>query len=157
MVTREEILKIAKLSKLSVAEEELDGLTAAMGEIIAFADTINAAGAAAGEFDNINNLQNAFREDEVVPSYPRDEILKNVDGRGRRLLPVRQAAVRRRRYERQENKRHPRPAGQADHQGGFLRRADPSLSRRHRAGQWTTQRLCPRHGGHGPGDRPPGG
>ena len=38
------------------------------GEIIAFADTINAAGAAAGEFDNINNLQNAFREDEVVPS-----------------------------------------------------------------------------------------
>ena len=80
MVTREEILKIAKLSKLSVTEEELDGLTAAMGEIIAFADTINAAGAAAGEFDNINNLQNAFREDEVVPSYPRDEILKNVDG-----------------------------------------------------------------------------
>ena len=64
MVTREEILKIAKLSKLSVTEEELDGLTAAMGEIIAFADTINAAGAAAGEFDNINNLQNAFREDE---------------------------------------------------------------------------------------------
>ena len=29
MVTREEILKIAKLSKLSVTEEELDGLTAA--------------------------------------------------------------------------------------------------------------------------------
>ena len=27
MVTREEILKIAKLSKLSVTEEELDGLT----------------------------------------------------------------------------------------------------------------------------------
>lgn len=89
MVTREEILKIAKLSKLSVAEEELDGLTAAMGEIIAFADTINAAGAAAGEFDNINNLQNAFREDEVVPSYPRDEILKNVDGGEDGFFPVR--------------------------------------------------------------------
>ena len=89
MVTREEILKIAKLSKLSVAEEELDGLTAAMGEIIAFADTINAAGAAAGEFDNINNLQNAFSEDEVVPSYPRDEILKNVDGGEDGFFPVR--------------------------------------------------------------------
>lgn len=89
MVTREEILKIAKLSKLSVIEEELDGLTAAMGEIIAFADTINAAGAAAGEFDNINNLQNAFREDEVVPSYPRDEILKNVDGGEDGFFPVR--------------------------------------------------------------------
>ena len=89
MVTREEILKIAKLSKLSVTEEELDGLTAAMGEIIAFADTINAAGAAAGEFDNINNLQNAFREDEVLPSYPRDEILKNVDGGEDGFFPVR--------------------------------------------------------------------
>lgn len=89
MVTREEILKIAKLSKLSVTEEELDGLTAAMGEIIAFADTINAAGAPAGEFDNINNLQNAFREDEVVPSYPRDEILKNVDGGEDGFFPVR--------------------------------------------------------------------
>lgn len=89
MVTREEILKIAKLSKLSVTEEEQDGLTAAMGEIIAFADTINAAGAAAGEFDNINNLQNAFREDEVVPSYPRDEILKNVDGGEDGFFPVR--------------------------------------------------------------------
>ena len=89
MVTCEEILKIAKLSKLSVTEEELDGLTAAMGEIIAFADTINAAGAAAGEFDNINNLQNAFREDEVVPSYPRDEILKNVDGGEDGFFPVR--------------------------------------------------------------------
>ena len=89
MVTREEILKIAKLSKLSVTEEELDSLTAAMGEIIAFADTINAAGAAAGEFDNINNLQNAFREDEVVPSYPRDEILKNVDGGEDGFFPVR--------------------------------------------------------------------
>ena len=89
MVTREEILKIAKLSKLSVTEEELDGLTAAMGEIIAFADTINAAGAAAGEFDNINNMHNAFREDEVVPSYPRDEILKNVDGGEDGFFPVR--------------------------------------------------------------------
>ena len=89
MVTREEILKIAKLSKLSVTEEELDGLTAAMGEIIAFADTINAAGAAAGEFDNINNLQNAFPEDEVVPSYPRDEILKNGDGGEDGFFPVR--------------------------------------------------------------------
>ena len=89
MVTREEILKIAKLSKLSVTEEELDGLTAAMGEIIAFADTINAAGAAAGEFDNINTLQNAFREDEVGPSYPRDEILKNVDGGEDGFFPVR--------------------------------------------------------------------
>ncbi|MBQ4262095.1 MAG: Asp-tRNA(Asn)/Glu-tRNA(Gln) amidotransferase subunit GatC, partial [Ruminococcus sp.] len=28
-------------------------------------------------FDNINNLSNVFREDEVVPSFPAEEILKN--------------------------------------------------------------------------------
>lgn len=88
MITREEIAKIARLAKLSVAEEQLDALTGSMREIISFADTINAAGAPAEEFDNINNLSNAFREDTVVPSYDREEILKNVDGGEDGFFPV---------------------------------------------------------------------
>ncbi len=80
MVTRDDVLSIARLAKLSVPEEELDGLTAEMANIISFADTINAAGAEGEDFDNIGGLSNAFREDEVVPSYPREEILRNVDG-----------------------------------------------------------------------------
>lgn len=88
MITREEIVKIARLAKLSVAEEQLDALTVSMGEIISFADTINAAGAPAEEFDNINNLSNAFREDTVVPSYDREKILKNVDGGEDGFFPV---------------------------------------------------------------------
>lgn len=80
MVTREEVLKIARLAKLSVTEEELDSLTKDMGEIISFADTISAAGEELEEFDNINHLSNAFREDVVVPSYDREQILKNVNG-----------------------------------------------------------------------------
>lgn len=80
MVTREEVLSIARLAKLSVSEEELDALTADMANIISFADTINAASADTEEFDNIHNLSNVLREDEVVPSYPREEILRNVDG-----------------------------------------------------------------------------
>ena len=47
MITKEEILEIATLSKLYVPEEKLDDLTKAMGDILAFADTINAAGAQA--------------------------------------------------------------------------------------------------------------
>ena len=80
MVTREEVLQIARLAKLSVPEEELDALTADMANIIAFADTINAAGSETEEFDNINNLSNAFREDAVVPSYDRADIQKNAGG-----------------------------------------------------------------------------
>ena len=81
MVTHEEILKIANLAKLSVTPEELDGLTKDMNEIIGFADTISAAAADASDFDNINGLSNVFREDTVVPSFDREEILKNAESR----------------------------------------------------------------------------
>ena len=69
MVTREDVENIALLSKLFVPEEELDGLTKSMQEIIDFADTINNAPTDGEEFDDINNLSNVFREDEVVESY----------------------------------------------------------------------------------------
>lgn len=77
MVTKEEIMKIAILSKLSVEDDEIDKLTEDMSQIISFADTINNASDEGVEFDNINNLSNAFREDEVVPSYDREKILSN--------------------------------------------------------------------------------
>mgnify|MGYP002960843095 CR=1 FL=1 len=77
MVDREEILKIATLSKLFVSEEELPKLTTDMEQMIAFADTINNAEDASTDFDNINNLCNVLREDEVVPSLDRDKILGN--------------------------------------------------------------------------------
>ncbi|MDD2955317.1 MAG: aspartyl/glutamyl-tRNA amidotransferase subunit C [Oscillospiraceae bacterium] len=90
MVTREDIQKIALLSKLSIPEEELDGLTADMQNIIAFADTISAAGDLADpDFDNINDLSNAFREDETVPSYPQEAILQNAGGGEGGYFPVR--------------------------------------------------------------------
>lgn len=77
MVTKEEIMKIAILSKLSVGEDEIDKLTEDMSEIISFADTINNAADVESDFDNINNLSNVLREDEVVPSLDRNLILKN--------------------------------------------------------------------------------
>lgn len=78
MVTHEDVLQIAKLAKLSIREEELDSLTKDMSDIIAFADTINnAVGEEDVDFDNINNLSNAFRDDVVRESFPREEILKN--------------------------------------------------------------------------------
>lgn len=82
MVTREDVENIALLSKLFVAEDELDALTADMQKIVDFADTINKADTDGVSFDNINNLSNAFREDEVLPSLPVEEILKNAPEQG---------------------------------------------------------------------------
>lgn len=50
-----------------------------MDNIIAFAETISAAQCEQTNFDNINNLSNVLREDVVVPSYDREEILKNAE------------------------------------------------------------------------------
>ena len=79
MVTREDVLQMARLSRLYIKEEELDALTKDMDNIIAFAETISAARCEQTNFDNINNLSNVLREDVVVPSYDREEILKNAE------------------------------------------------------------------------------
>ncbi len=81
MVSHEEIMQIARLAKLSVKEDELDSLTAEMQGIIDFADAINNVPANVNDFDNINNLSNAFREDVVVNSYPTEEILSNANSK----------------------------------------------------------------------------
>ena len=88
MVTKDEILDIALLSKLHIEEDEIDNLTQEMMNIIKFADTINEYDGEIEEFDNINNLSNVFREDEVVESFPQSEILKNVDGGENGYFPV---------------------------------------------------------------------
>ena len=77
MVTREDVLQMARLSKLYIKEEELDALTKDMDNIIAFAETISTAQCEQTNFDNINNLTNVLRV--VVPSYDREEILKNAE------------------------------------------------------------------------------
>lgn len=88
MITKEEIRKIALLSKLYIEEEQLESLTADMAEIIAFADTINSAFEESRDFDGVTGLKNVFREDTVVPSFPQEEILANVDGGENGYFPV---------------------------------------------------------------------
>ncbi|MEA5093696.1 MAG: Asp-tRNA(Asn)/Glu-tRNA(Gln) amidotransferase subunit GatC [Sedimentibacter saalensis] len=81
MVTRDDIIKIAKLAKLSVEDDEIEALTHDMAEIIGFADTISSAVQDGFEdFDDINNITNAFHEDVVQESFDRELILKNRDG-----------------------------------------------------------------------------
>ena len=80
MISREEILNLASLAKLYVSEEELDSVTQDMAKIIGFADEISKASVENSDFDDINGLENVFREDEVKDSFDRDLILKNANG-----------------------------------------------------------------------------
>lgn len=92
MVTREDVENIALLSKLFVDPNELDGLTKEMQRIIDFADTINNAEECTEEFDNINNLSNAFREDIVVESFSCEDILSNAPDKANDSFLVRKKA-----------------------------------------------------------------
>ena len=81
MVTPEEIRQLALLAKLEIRDDEIDGLTRQMERIIAFADTINSADVGDTGFDNINGLVNVLRADEVIPSLPQEDILKNAESK----------------------------------------------------------------------------
>ena len=77
MVTKEELIDLAVLSKLDIPDKDVDRLLADMEQVIGFANKINSASVSDVEFDNINGLQNVYREDVVVESYSQDDILKN--------------------------------------------------------------------------------
>lgn len=82
-VTREEIEKLAKLSRLSFSEEEYDKFMGEFDEIIAFADTINqSVEGGTGEIRNIGNKPVSYeklREDVVAASLPNEKIVSNVE------------------------------------------------------------------------------
>ncbi len=77
-ITKEEVLRVASLSKLKFTDDEAETLKTAMSDVIGFADQLS-------ELDTEGviptahaiPMQNAFREDEIKPSLTREEILKN--------------------------------------------------------------------------------
>lgn len=82
MISKEEVLKLAKLACLEFSDEELDRIIKDMDDIIAFADTINHS--VEGDAEKIRNISKTatpveqFREDVVQESLSVDKILSNV-------------------------------------------------------------------------------
>lgn len=84
MISKEEVLKLARLARLDFSDEELDRIIKDMDDIISFADTIN--NSVEGDADKIRNVSSKatpaeeFREDVVKESLPNEKILSNVNG-----------------------------------------------------------------------------
>lgn len=87
-LTREEVAHVALLARLEVSEAELDTFTDQLADILGHADEIEAL-----DTDSIEamahplGLINVLRDDVVVPSLDRDEVLAQApaaeDGRFR--------------------------------------------------------------------------
>ena len=78
MITKDTVRYVADLARLSFDDKSIEKFTQDMEQIITFADKL-------GELDTqgVNPtahsvpVYNVFRKDEVKPSFPRSEILKN--------------------------------------------------------------------------------
>lgn len=80
MISREEMLNIANLSKLYLSEEEIESAMKEMDGMIDFVNQINSMDNMCAQTFGISSITNAFHEDEVEASMPQSEILKNADG-----------------------------------------------------------------------------
>jgi len=77
-ITKKEVEHVANLSRLDLTEQEVDIFTEQLNSILGFAEKLT-------ELDTENvkptshalNITNAFREDEVRDSLPREKALQN--------------------------------------------------------------------------------
>jgi aspartyl-tRNA(Asn)/glutamyl-tRNA(Gln) amidotransferase subunit C len=74
MIEEKDVEHIAMLADIGITKEELSEFTGKFNEILDYfdiLDQVEETGASEQELANI------FREDEIVPSLPRDEVLAN--------------------------------------------------------------------------------
>ena len=77
-ISKEEVAKVAHLARLELSEQEVAEITGQLDRILGYIAKLN-------ELDTKDvaptthalAIHNAFREDEVVPSLPREEALAN--------------------------------------------------------------------------------
>lgn len=78
-ISKEDVLRVADLSRLTFNDEEIEKLTTELDAIIGFAEQLS-------ELDTTNveptshvlEIRNVMREDVAEPGLPREEVLKNV-------------------------------------------------------------------------------
>ena len=77
-ISRQEVAHVARLARLALDEAELDALTGDMDAILAYVDQLNRLDTA-GIVPTAHAvpMANAFRPDEVRPSFTPDQALAN--------------------------------------------------------------------------------
>jgi aspartyl-tRNA(Asn)/glutamyl-tRNA(Gln) amidotransferase subunit C len=89
-LTREEVLHVAELARLSLSPEEIELFTLQLNEILEYVEKLqelDTSGVA--PLAHVIPLFNVFREDQVRESLPLDAVLENAPARedGNFLVP----------------------------------------------------------------------
>ena len=77
-ITTEMVDYISELSRLKLPEEEKEKMTGELEQIVSYMDILNRLDTSGVEpMSHVFPVKNVLREDEVVPSGDRAELLKN--------------------------------------------------------------------------------
>ena len=84
-----DVLHIAKLARLKLADNELENYKKNLQEILDFADTINHVNTDdIGETIGINENYNVFRKDEIKQESNKDELLSNAQSQDEGMFRI---------------------------------------------------------------------
>ena len=85
-ISRDEVLKIARISNIALHEQEVDGVVAQLEQVLTYAErVIEIAGQ--GDYEPMARPQNIFRPDVAIPT-PTQPILANAPEREERYFVV---------------------------------------------------------------------
>ncbi|MBZ4642647.1 MAG: aspartyl-tRNA(Asn)/glutamyl-tRNA(Gln) amidotransferase subunit [Deferribacteres bacterium] len=77
-LSREEVLKIAKLARLRLEEDEIEGLRTDLNNILNYIDKLNELDTAGIEpTSHALDVVNVFRDDVQKPGLDEDDVFKN--------------------------------------------------------------------------------
>jgi aspartyl-tRNA(Asn)/glutamyl-tRNA(Gln) amidotransferase subunit C len=77
-LSKQEVEHVAKLARLAITAEETEQYSQQLSNILTYIEKLNALDTSKVEpTSHVLPMKNIFREDEVRPSLPREEILKN--------------------------------------------------------------------------------
>jgi aspartyl-tRNA(Asn)/glutamyl-tRNA(Gln) amidotransferase subunit C len=81
-ITMQEVEHVARLARLELTAEEKERMRAQLDSILSYIDTLNELDTTAVEpTSHVLPMTNVFREDEVTPSLPQEEVLANAPDR----------------------------------------------------------------------------
>jgi len=77
-ITTKEVAYVANLARLSLSDEEVQAMTVQLDRILSYVDKLNELDTEkVRPMTHAFAVNNAFREDGVRPSLPREEALRN--------------------------------------------------------------------------------
>lgn len=81
-ITKDLVSYVAALSRIELEDSEIDEMQKQMNDIVNYMDTLNQLDTEGTEpLSHVFAITNVMRDDEVKPSYDREDILKNAPER----------------------------------------------------------------------------